>query len=122
MRRVLTVVAWGLAGIVVTGALTAGAWALAGKEISQPAPPTFPAVAAPSSPRPTETPHTERETHEGGKHDQDESPSATPDHHEDGSGSTSESHDTSGSSGSSGSSGTSDGSHSSGSHDDQEDD
>ncbi|HZD81206.1 MAG TPA: hypothetical protein VE646_14365 [Actinomycetota bacterium] len=54
MRRVIAVIAYGLAGMLVTGVLTAGAWALAGKDISQPTPPTPPLAVAHPSPKPTE--------------------------------------------------------------------
>jgi hypothetical protein len=60
-KRVLSVVAWGLAGLVVALGLTAGAFALAGQEIAEPAtPPAFSSPAdrsgtVSSSPRPEHT-------------------------------------------------------------------
>ncbi|MGH2591706.1 MAG: hypothetical protein ACRDGW_13055 [Actinomycetota bacterium] len=48
-KRILIAVAWGLAGIVVAVGLTAGAFALAGREISEPAtPPLFSSSPTPS--------------------------------------------------------------------------
>lgn len=106
----LTVIAYGVAGFLVTGALTAGAWALAGKDISHPAPITVPAQAIQASPKPTEPPHEEGK----GKHEDrsDDHASPSPGSEHDGSSGTSGSSGTdsgdSTSSGSSGSSGSSD--------------
>jgi hypothetical protein len=47
-RRVLVVVAWGLAGLAIMGGLMAGAFALAGEDIAKPATPIV--VQAPRSP------------------------------------------------------------------------
>jgi hypothetical protein len=67
---VLIVIAYGLAGFLVTGALTAGAWALAGKDISHPAPIAFPAQAIQASPKPTESPSRDHhDKHEDGSED-----------------------------------------------------
>lgn len=49
MKRVLTVLGYGLAGLVVALALTLGAFALAGQEISEPAgPPVFTTSTGPT--------------------------------------------------------------------------
>ena len=47
-RRILTVVAWGLAGLAIAGGLIAGAFALAGEDIGRPASPVLPS-ATPSA-------------------------------------------------------------------------
>ena len=47
-RRILTVVAWGLAGLAIAGGLIAGAFALAGEDVGQPATPALPSVTSTS--------------------------------------------------------------------------
>lgn len=49
-RRVLTVLAWGVGGLVVALVLTLGAFAIAGQEISQPAGPPNLTPEPPSTP------------------------------------------------------------------------
>lgn len=60
-RKLLSAIAWGVAGLVVALALTAGAFALAGQEIGTPATPIIPSVSEPTStPERTHSPKAER--------------------------------------------------------------
>ena len=126
MRRLVIVLGYGLAGLVVALGLTLGAFALAGQEIAEPAgPPVFT-----SSPEPTPDATTSEEARSP-KPERTASPSASPDDHggdsgNSGSGSDegSGSGDDSGSSSGSGEdrSGSDDGSHDAGHDDDHDDD
>src|SRR4051794_35016338 len=49
-RRIVIVVAWGLAGLAIAGGLIAGAFALAGEDIGQPATPPPPSATTTKSP------------------------------------------------------------------------
>jgi hypothetical protein len=70
-RRIVIVVAWGLAGLAIAGGLIAGAFALAGEDIGQPATPPPPSATATKGPggddtRSPEAEHTQTRTTEPG--------------------------------------------------------
>ncbi len=56
MKRFLIALAYGLGGLLVALVLSLGAFALAGREISQPATPVEPAFSLSASPKPAGSP------------------------------------------------------------------
>ena len=75
-RRIAVIVAWGLAGLAIAGGLIAGAFALAGEDISRPASPVVP-TATPSVERGedrTASPTPERTSEPGDDHGSGDEP------------------------------------------------
>jgi hypothetical protein len=88
MKRTLIVVGYGIAGLLVALVLTAGAFAIAGSDIAQPASPVGGLATPATTPlAPTPSPHEDQNTddHHGGH--ASPSPSAAIDDHSGGSGS-----------------------------------
>jgi hypothetical protein len=85
MKRSLVVLGYGLGGILVALALSWGAFALAGRQIGEPATPVEPAFSLSESPTPSGEPSSEpTESH---SHEPGNEPTSSPSHDDSGSGS-----------------------------------